>query len=166
MVRMHSSTAVTLLDLASALVLPAHAADVVVPAPVFVRPVEVPPPPDFGWTFAIAPYLWAAGLEGTIAQFGAPPIDVDLSFGDIFDHLKFGGMVVTEARYGRFGLFGDLIYVKLGADVDGPLGGVISLTTSTFVGTALGEYRLIDGPGGSLDAWRAFESGQSIRTSN
>ncbi|WP_133170164.1 hypothetical protein [Kumtagia ephedrae] len=43
---------------------------------------EVPPelPPESGWTFAVAPYVWMAGIIGTVAQFGAPPIDVDALF--------------------------------------------------------------------------------------
>lgn len=29
--------------------------------------------PETGWTFTVAPYLWMAGIEGNVAQFGAPP---------------------------------------------------------------------------------------------
>lgn len=39
-----------------------------------------------GWTFALAPYLWAAGLSGDVVKFGLPAVDVDSSFSDILRH--------------------------------------------------------------------------------
>ena len=119
------------------------------------------PTPDFaeatapsGWTFAIAPYLWGSGISGTVAAFGAPSVDVDLSFSDALDHLDgIPIMVVSEARNATFGIFSDILYVKLGASATGPAGFVtVGLTSTEFAGTAMGEYRLINNPTGSLDA--------------
>jgi hypothetical protein len=68
-----------------------------------------------GWTFSVAPYFWAAGLSGEVGQFGLPPVDVDASFGDIVDHLDFGAMAIGEARYGRYSIFGDIMYSRFRA---------------------------------------------------
>ena len=119
------------------------------------------PTPDFaeatapsGWTFAVAPYLWGSGISGTVAAFGAPSVDVDLSFSDALDHLDgIPVMVVSEARNAAFGVFTDILYVKLGANATGPGGFVtVGLTSTEFAGTAMGEYRVINNPTGSLDA--------------
>ena len=52
---------------------------------------------ESGWTFSFAPYFWAAGLSGDVAQFGLPEAHVDASFSDIFDHLDFGAMAIGLA---------------------------------------------------------------------
>jgi hypothetical protein len=65
-------------------------------------PPSAPAPAGSEWTFTIAPYLWAAGLQGDIGLFGRQPVHVDMSFGDIFDNLRFGGMVVGEAHNGTW----------------------------------------------------------------
>jgi len=110
---------------------------------------------ESGWEFAFAPYVWAAGLDGDIAQFGLPAVEVDLSFTDILKHFDIGFMGAGEARYGRLAFLTDLLYVKLSADDEVEARRVkadISLTTEvlTILGTA--EYRLIDAEGGTLDA--------------
>jgi hypothetical protein len=118
------------------------------------------PAPDFagetapasGWTFSVTPYLFAAGISGNVAQGGTPTIHVDADFNDLLQHLKFGAMMTGEARNGAFGIFSDLMYVKIGENVDGPLGATVGLTSSTFTGTAMGEYRVWESAAGSLDA--------------
>lgn len=102
-------------------------------------------PPDERWEFSVAPYFWMAGLDGTIAQFGLDPVDVDLSFGDILENLDFAAMVVGEARRGRFGIFTDILYVDVSASGSGPLGVLTaSLDNQIFAGTAMAEYRVFD----------------------
>jgi hypothetical protein len=120
-------------------------------------PAEVAPPPK-EWTFSVAPYFWAAGLDGDVGLFGREPVHVDMSFGDIFDNLRFGGMLVGEAHNGTWGLFGDVIYVKIEADqsvtrtVAGvPLSLGASVETSSFTGTFMGEYRVVSQPTATLD---------------
>lgn len=100
---------------------------------------------DEGWTGTVAPYLWASGINGESCLFGFPPQDVDVSFSDVLQHLKFGFMGVTEARNGRFTISTDIVYARLNADIDTPRGLLasnIDATVSTFVGTALGGYSL------------------------
>ncbi len=111
---------------------------------------EPPPPmePADTWRFAVAPYLWGAGLNGDVGLFGLQPVDIDMSFGDIFSDLKFGGMLVTELHNGTWGIFGDIIYVKTKAEETASrrILGVrtqldFSVETSSFTGTFMGEYR-------------------------
>jgi hypothetical protein len=129
---------------------PASAADLI--SAVAPEPESVAAP---GWTFSVTPYFWAAGLSGQTSQFGVPTVvDIDASFSDIFDNLDFAAMVIGEARNGRYSIFGDLIYTKLGADGATPLGilaTTVDVEASTFAGLAGAGYSVIDGPSGRLD---------------
>lgn len=116
------------------------------------------PPPDVpvesGWTFAVAPYFWMAGIEGTIAQFGAPPVDVDASFADVIENFDIGAMAVAEARNGRFGIAFDFQYIKLSADGDTPFGVLadrIEVTSETLTALVAGEYRVVETGTASVD---------------
>ncbi len=73
-------------------------------------------PPDREWAFAVAPSLWGAGLSGDVGLFGQPPVNVDMSFGDIFKNLRFAGMLAMEAHNGTWGLAADFIYVSIADD--------------------------------------------------
>jgi hypothetical protein len=90
----------------------AHAADMPVKAPI------TPPPAIEGWTFSLTPYAWATSLNGSTTVKGRT-IDVDAGFFDILEHTQFPkGLfqlaALGEARYGRFGLLTDIVYMKLG----------------------------------------------------
>lgn len=111
-------------------------------------------PEDEGWTMTVAPYLWASGIEGESGLFGFPPQDVDVSFSDVLQHLKFGFMGVSEARNGRFTVSTDIVYARLNADINTPRGifaSKIDATVSTFMGTALGGYSLYYEDGTNFD---------------
>jgi opacity protein-like surface antigen len=123
-----------------------------------LSPPEAAAPPASGWTFSVAPYFWAAGLSGDVGVFGLQPVDIDMSFGDIFDDLRFGGMVAGEAHNGTWGLFGDVIYVKTEADssITRTIAGVpvrlgASVETSSFTGTFMGEYRVLSNDAATVD---------------
>ena len=51
---------------------------------------DIAKPQDEGWTFTVAPYLWASGIKGESGLFGFPPQDVDVSFSDVL-----GGFAIT-----------------------------------------------------------------------
>lgn len=122
-----------------------------------VSPVTPDPQPvitESGWTFSVAPYFWAAGLSGQVSQFGLPVIDVDSSFSDILDNLDFAAMAIAEARYQRFSVFGDLMYVKVSADSATPLGIVatsVDVSSETFAGLIGAGYSVIESDAGRLD---------------
>lgn len=121
-------------------------------------PPETLPPPAKEWTFTIAPYLWAAGLEGDVGLSGRQPVGVDMSFGDIFDNLRFGGMVVSELHNDTWGLFGDLVYVSTVANQsitrtvnDAPATLSARVETHSFTGTLMGEYRALSTERATID---------------
>jgi hypothetical protein len=90
-----------------------------------------------GWAFSFAPYFWAAGLSGDVAQFGLPAVDVDASFSDIFDNLEFGAMAIGEARSGPYSIFAGVMYTKTSGQAGTPRGFLASdveLTSETFAG--------------------------------
>jgi hypothetical protein len=110
------------------------------------------------WTITVAPYLWFAGLNGDTGIFGLEPVEVNSSFGDILETLRFGGMVVTELHNGTWGIFSDLMYAKTEVDesVTRSVSGVpTSLTatveTSSFTGTLMGAYRVSSSPTVAID---------------
>ena len=95
----------------------AHAADMPTKAPI------TPPPVIQGWTYSLTPYFWATSLNGSTTVKGRTT-DVDAGFFDILDHTQFPkGLfqlaALGEARYGRFALLTDVLYMKadLGASI-------------------------------------------------
>ncbi|MEJ8572344.1 hypothetical protein [Microbaculum marinum] len=107
-----------------------------------------------GWSYLVAPYFWMAGLDGSVAEFGAPPVDIDVAFTDILKSLDFSMMLVGQARYGRFSLSSDLLYLKVSTEKNIPRGIIansVGLGAKTFEFTALAGYSVIDAPNGRLD---------------
>ncbi len=117
------------------------------------------------WALQITPYMWAAGLKGDMSPFRrAPTIGVEKSFSDVMDDLNFGGFVNVWARYDRFVLSGDMMYVDTtDSHAFGPLpalpipvppGTIIegSVDSKQFMATLQGGYRVVDTPDFTLDA--------------
>lgn len=51
------------------------------------------------WTFTVAPYLWATGLEGEVATLpSAAPAEIDLSFSDVLEDLDLSLTGLAEVR--------------------------------------------------------------------
>jgi hypothetical protein len=89
-----------------------------------------------------------------LQQFGLPAISVDATFADILDNFDFGFMGAAEARYGRFGILTDVMYVKLSADAPTPFGILadgVDVTSETFSMLVAGSYRLLESDQGHLD---------------
>jgi hypothetical protein len=127
-------------------------------ADIEAAPPEPAPPPQDEWTLTVAPYFWAAGIDGDVGIFGQDPVNIDESFGDILKDLKFGAMALTELSNGTWGVFVDVIYAKTEADGSATrtIGGVpvalsASVGTSSFTGTIMGEYRIYTEPTATVD---------------
>ena len=128
----------------------AMAADVYTP----VTPEAEQVVTEQGWTFTVAPYFWAAGISGEVGQFGLPPVDVDASFGDIFDHLDFGAMAIGEARYDRYSIFGDIMYAKISGAAGTPRGilaSSVEVSSETFAGLIGAGYSVLENSSGRLE---------------
>lgn len=107
------------------------------------------------WSLSISPYVWGAGLDGSIAPFPrAPEADVDVSFSDILENLDMAGMVLVQLRYRRVAAYMDLIYTSISAEQDTPLGILfddVDLENEIFIGTFGGSYRAIGSEQSFLD---------------
>jgi hypothetical protein len=136
-------------------------------APPDVRGQETPPasppaqsqepPPPSPWSFSLSPYVWFAGMSGTVGiNSNLPKIDVDVTFGDIFKDIDWFPppvMMVGEVRYGPFAAFTDFIYLGLDSNDEvtkGPAAAAVDLELNTIVWTFGGSYRVIDSDRGHL----------------
>jgi hypothetical protein len=85
-------------------------------APSAAPPLPDPPKPsDEGWHFGIAPYLWFAGVHGTVGALGHEG-SVHASFRDIFTYFNLGLMFALEPRYNRIVMPFDFMWMKLSDD--------------------------------------------------
>jgi hypothetical protein len=108
--------------------------------------------PADGWTFQATPYLWLAGIGGSVTAPNGDSASFSAGIGDVLSHLDGGLMLLGEARHGRFGILADFDYAKLSADGRaGPLLGQPSMTTREYLGTLEAGYRFIDTPGLKFD---------------
>jgi hypothetical protein len=86
-------------------------------APVAPAPVLSP------WTYYATPYGWVTLLNGSTTIKGRT-VDVDVGFNDLMDLVRHSEIPKEllelagyfEARNGRFSLFADLVYMKIGLD--------------------------------------------------
>ena len=85
-------------------------------APANAQDSDDPVTAEDGWHFTIAPYLWATGLEGSIAFDGTPELPVDIPFSTVWENLDMAFSLHFEGRKDRWGFGLDGMYVKVGAD--------------------------------------------------
>lgn len=106
------------------------------------------------WTGRVTLYGWppAAELDTTIDRpGGAVSGGASSGIDDILDALNFAAFATVEARRGRLGLIGDVVYTDLGVDETG-LGGVRrDLDLKLFMGTGAVAWRAWDDGRGFLD---------------
>lgn len=117
---------------------------------------DVTPAPSeaSGWTFTVEPYMWLAGIDGTVAALGGPPVDIDASISDVLSALDIGLMGVGQARNGRFSIAGDAFWVKLGDEGGTPrqvLADKYDLTINNLMLTGVAGYSLIYQDGVNFD---------------
>jgi hypothetical protein len=127
-----------------------------------------------GWSFNLAPYGWVAGVNAKINTptpgGGVATTDVSVPFSDLLHDLRFGVLLAGEARYDRFSVITDVMYLNLGMNLSaahlssvslGPSGRIdipVQLEASagtglgTTVWTLAGGYTLAAGGWGNVDA--------------
>ena len=96
-------------------------------------------------------------------------VESETSGSDALSDLDFAFMAALEARHGRWGLVGDLLYVDLSSEADTPLGRLFDsveteLRSTAFSGYAF--YRAVEQPQFALDVgggFRAYSARASIR---
>jgi hypothetical protein len=92
------------------------------------------------WQYTIAPYLWAAGMDGAITVKGVEA-DVDVPFSDIISDLHFAAMAHFDMKNERWVVSSDLIYVDLDSSTDVAQGTATAAVTQTLFEVA-GGYRV------------------------
>lgn len=164
----HNATSARLLPallllLLSGLVLPAQAQTV--------------PRAEPGWQFSVTPYAWVPSIDGTLryqlpTQSGSGFADVSKDGSSILEALNFAAMIAAEARYQRYSVMTDFIYLDLGAtgsklrDVNFVGGGGTGVganldrgTESSLSGslwTLMGGYTVTQGDWGHADIVGGF----------
>jgi hypothetical protein len=123
-------------------------------------PANLPTFKEDTWHVSVSPYLWLAGLNGTVSLAGYKA-NVDQSFGDILGNLKFGVMGLSEVRRGRVGLLTDLIYVRLGDEGAIPVSRLpttvnLKASVNTFTLTPEFGYRVFENKEGAIDVLAGF----------
>ena len=107
-----------------------------------------------GWSFGLSGYAWLAGMKGEVATLpGLPAAGIDVSAKDTLEALDIGLMAVGEARKGRFGLYGDIMYISVSADgaTPGPGFSTLDLEQTVLGLTMAGFYRLVAQDDASVD---------------
>jgi hypothetical protein len=126
-----------------------------------------------GWVYDLAPYGWLPTINSDLGAQGPRGRTVSVStsadIGAILNHINFGVMGGAEARYDRFSVMTDLLYLNVSLTTDnthlssvnlgrGPI--YIPRSQQLFTGTRLGSvvwslaggYTLLDGAWGNVDA--------------
>lgn len=102
---------------------------------------------DRGWSLDLSPYIWFAGAHGTVGALGRDA-SVHASAGDLLSHFNFGLMGAAEARFDRFVLNGDMLWIRISDSRALPLAGLnatsVDARVGQFVWTSKVGYRLLD----------------------
>jgi len=92
------------------------------------------------WQYAIAPYLWGAGMDGTLT-IGDQQANIDVPFSDILDDLDFALMGHFDMRNDRWLVVSDLVFVDL-EDKQDLTRGTLKAGVDLTIFEAAGGYRV------------------------
>ncbi len=114
----------------------------------------------------LTPYVWATALSGEVRPLaGGPKLDFDEPFADVLENLDGAFFLTGLARKDRLVLFGDLSWSSSSqSGVVGP-GVPASGRIRQIWGTVAGGYRVVEGPGATLDLLlgaRAWNTNASV----
>jgi hypothetical protein len=123
--------------------------------PVELEPKETAPPPTITdndhWYFNLGMPGWLAFVSGDIGLHGTTS-HVDVGFDQIITHVAGIASLSAEARYGRFGVYGDFLYMSLSAGVyNNGLVKKAQLSLDQYLADGEVYYRVLEGPRGWLD---------------
>jgi hypothetical protein len=123
--------------------------------PVELEPKEMAAPPTITdndhWYFNLGSPGWLASLSGTVGLQGVNS-HVDFGFDQLIRHADGLLSLSAEARKGRFGVYGDFLYMSLAGAVY-PEGMVskANLVADQYLIDGEVYYRVLEGPRGWLD---------------
>ncbi len=120
--------------------------------PAQAQVASVPPPADGkpGWSYAIAPYIWAPTISSEVKLTdprtgGVVTSNMSVGFSDYLTDINFAAMASAVARNGKFTVMTDLVYMNA------------SMTTNT---SHLSSVNLGSGP---IDIPRSLDLGTGTR---
>ncbi len=70
---------------------------------------------DDQWHLAVSPYLWLAGVHGSVGALGRD-VSVHASPADLLSNFRFGIMATVDARHNHIVTPVDIIWIRLGDD--------------------------------------------------
>jgi hypothetical protein len=127
-----------------ALITPAGAGD-------FAAPLAPPPvpAPESGWEFSFAVYGWAASLSSETAGGRSAELD----FGDVLEDLDMAFMARAKARYNRWSLGLDVLYMDLGMEGSrsGPPSSDVEVGLESWIVTPTIGFAVMEEPWGRLE---------------
>jgi len=85
-------------------------------------------PNEAPWQFDVIVPVWIAGIDGNATVRGNQQ-NVNISFDQLKDHLDTSLALGLDVRKGKFGLYGDVMYMKFSIDAFGPGPGVANVWT-------------------------------------
>jgi hypothetical protein len=110
--------------------------------PGVAQQMETATPPGDRWTVTLAPYLWAASMDGHSAAGGIKS-DVDVPLSDLLKDLSFGAMLAVDVRKGRLGVGFNGLFARVSPDAE--VGDVKIDATSDSGQLAIAPfYRLVE----------------------
>ena len=112
------------------------------------------------WTFRGTVYGWLPALD-TSVDTARGTVSGELSMSDVLDALDMAFMGVLEARYGRWGVIGDLTYANLSSSASiNPASGFegADIGTRLTIFSGYGVYRVAETPQISLDLGAGFRA--------
>jgi hypothetical protein len=141
-----------------------------------------------GWIFNVAPYMWLPTVHANLdynlppALGGRLPTDLSSGPGDYLSKLNFAAMVAAEARYDRFSVLTDFIYLNgsvgnsniRSLDFFGlpsmPISRSLQTSTSSrlssTIWTLAGGYTVFQGDWGNFDLLAGFRLLEANATTN
>ena len=71
------------------------------------------------WNFKLSPYIWFAGVEGTVSTIpGAPAVPIEVSSSDALSDTEASFMLLFEAKKMKHGVLLDLLYTDVQSTED------------------------------------------------
>ena len=120
-----------------------------------LEPKEMAPPTitnNDHWYFNIGMPGWLAFVKGDIGLHGVSSHPEIGFFNDLLTHFAGLTSISAEVRKGRFGAYGDLLYMSLSAGIYGDrLVKKANLTVDSYIADGEIYYRVWEGPAGWLD---------------
>lgn len=105
------------------------------------------------WSGQVTPYVWAAGIGGSITPFaGGPTVEIDKSFSDLLEDLDIAFFVSGFVRRDRLVLLGDFSHSSSSKEGRVPTLGIPAegrLRQTSL--TLAGGYRAVESPGATVD---------------